>query len=129
MPCRSDYMEPTHKERLLQETAQLYEYALFEMNVIVPADVKAAAKNIYCRKDFVPDLCELVTNMNDLQRQRVVYNAYHKMSRKLADWWEKHQEADRRRIEQEQIESIRQEIALSALSKLTDAEKKALGLG
>ena len=129
MGCRSDYMEPTHKERLLQETAQLYEYALFEMNQIVPADVKAAAKDIYCRKDFVPDLCELVTNMNDLQRQRVVYNPYHKMSRKLADWWEKHQEADRRRIEQEQIESIRQEIALSALSKLTDAEKKALGLG
>lgn len=129
MPCRSDYMEPTHKERLLQETAQLYEYALFEMNQIVPDDVKAAAKDIYCRKDFVPQLCELITNMNELQRQRVVYNVYHKMSRKLADWWEKHQEADRKRLEQERLEALRQDVAATALAKLTDAEKKALGLG
>lgn len=129
MPCRSDYMEPTHKERLLQETAQLYEYALFEMNVIVPADVKAAAKNIYCRKDFVPDLCELVTNMNDLQRQRVVYNAYHKMSRKLADWWEKHQEADRKRIKDEEKAKSKVALRESALAKLTPAERKALGHG
>lgn len=129
MPCNSDYMEPTRKERLLQETAQLYEYALFELNIIISEDVKAAAKDIYCRKDFVPQLCELITNMNELQKQRVVYNAYHKMSRKLADWWEKHQEADRKRMEQNHIEATRQLLVANALEKLTEAEKKALGLG
>lgn len=128
MGCRSDYMEPTHKENLLQETAQLYEYALFEMNVIVPDDVKAAAKDIYCRKDFVPELCELLTGMNELQKQRVVYNAYHKMSRKLADWWEKHQEADRKRIAAENLKEMQDAVKTKSLAKLTDAEKKALGL-
>lgn len=128
MPCRSDYMEPTHKERLLQETAQLYEYALFEMNVIVPEDVKAAAKDIYCRKDFVPHLCELITNMNELQKQRVVYNAYHKMSRKLADWWEKHQEADRKRIAEENKIMHDAQLRKKGLSKLTPDERRALGL-
>ena len=129
MPCRSDYLSPTHKEILLQETAQLYEYALFEMNLNVPADVKAAAKDIYCRKDFVPQLCELLTVMNELQKQRIVYNAYNKMGRKLANWWEKHQEADRKRIQAEDLQKMQEAVKTKALAKLTDAEKKALGLG
>lgn len=129
MPCRSDYMDPTQKQRLLQETAQLYEYALFEMNLNVPADVKAAAKDIYCRKDFVPQLCELLTVMNELHKQRIVYNAYSSMSRKLANWWEKHQEADRKRIFEEDLQKMQDAVRTKALAKLTDAEKKALGLG
>jgi len=122
-------MDPTQKQRLLQETAQLYEYALFEMNLNVPADVKAAAKDIYCRKDFVPQLCELLTVMNELHKQRIVYNAYSSMSRKLANWWEKHQEADRKRIFEEDLQKMQDAVRTKALAKLTDAEKKALGLG
>lgn len=128
MGCRSDYMEPTRKERLLQETAQLYEYALIEINVIVPGDVKAAAKDIYCRKDFVPQLCELLTGMNELQKQRIVYNAYNEMSRKLANWWEKHQEADRNRLAAEEQKRKREELIKSGLAKLSAAEQEALGL-
>ena len=33
MPCVSDYMEPTGKERKLQQTAKLLEYALFELDL------------------------------------------------------------------------------------------------
>ena len=128
MPCVSDYMEPTGKEKRLQETAKLYEYALLEMNVFVPADVKAAAKNIYCRKDFVPDLCELILLLNDRQRQRVVYNPYNKMSRKLATWWEEHQEADRKRIAEENKIMYEAHIRKQALAKLTDEERLVLGL-
>jgi len=129
MPCVSDYMEPTGKERKLQQTAQLLEYALFELNLPIPSKVKTASSNIYCHLDLVPDLCELITNMNDLQRDRVVYNAYNKQSRELAHWWENHQEADRKRIAADMEKADRQSLIESAKSKLTDAERKALGLG
>lgn len=36
MPCNSDYMEPTQKEKLLQETAQLYVYACEKLCIQAP---------------------------------------------------------------------------------------------
>ena len=128
MPCRSDYMEPTGKERQLQDTAKLLKYALFELDLPVPSKVRTAADDVYCQLDLVPDLCKLITNMNELQVNRVVYNAQNKQARKLADWWEEHQRADRKRIASEMKKIEKEALIESAMAKLTDSERAALGL-
>lgn len=126
MPCRSDYMEPNKKERLLQETAILLGYVLEETGQPVPRSVHAAAKDIYCKTDLVPDLCAAIKSMDEETFRRVVYNPYSKESRQLADWWETHEAADRARLAQEEEERAHVEHLNSAFDKLTAQEVRAL---
>jgi hypothetical protein len=46
----------------------------------------------------------------------------------LAQWWDRHKEADARRLAREQEEAQRKEQRQAALSKLTPEERKALNL-
>ena len=108
MGCRSDYMEPTGKERKLQETAILLGYALEETGQPVPRSVHAASKDIYCKTDLVPDLCNAIRNMDSETLKRVVYNPYNKESRQLADWWEEHEAADRARQTKDALAASRE---------------------
>lgn len=108
MPCRSDYMEPTQKERLLQETAQLLGYVLVMTDQDVPGRVADAANNVYCRTDLVAELCAQIRAMDEATFNQVVYNARDPRSRRLADWWERHEEADRKRAEAERAATRRQ---------------------
>jgi hypothetical protein len=101
MPCNSDYMNPTEKERQLQETAKLYAYALRSVGLRVPRAVSKAAVNSYCGVDFVVNLCDLIRNMNQVELERVVYNGHSRESRRLADWWEVHERADEARKKKE----------------------------
>ena len=126
MPCRSDYMEPTHRERLLRETAQLYSYVLTETGQRVPEAVTDAARNLYCGTDYVSHLCEQLTNMDSNTRHRVVYNAHDKTSRQLADWWERHLAADQQRLAQEQAQRQQGVNLARAMSKLDASEVEAL---
>lgn len=122
MPCRSDYLEPTQRERLLQNTAQLYAYVLAETGQRVPDRVQAAAGDSYCSDDYVSHLCDQLTHMNVDTRHRVVYNAHDRTARRLADWWEEHQAADHRRIAQEAAEARRQDQYEQVIAKLSDDE-------
>lgn len=128
MPCRSDYMEPTQKERLLQETAQHLVYVRMSTNSgqAVDKNLKAAAKDIYCRKDYVATLCSAIRALTDEQMNRIVYDGRNPKARSLADWWEKHLEADRIREEQERKEAQEKANLDSALKKLTVEEMSAV---
>lgn len=137
MPCRSDYMEPTQKESLLQETAQLLIYVRMNTKSGVKIDdkLKAAARDIYCRRDYVPELCAAMHELTEDQMDRIVYDGRNRDARRLADWWDEHQEADRKRLEADRKrleEEARQrkqdELRESALAKLTPEEKHALGV-
>jgi hypothetical protein len=130
MPCRSDYMEPTGKERRLQETAQLLIYVRKNTKTGVKVDGKLqrAANDIYCTKDYVPELCETLRSLPTEDFERVVYNARDPMSRKLADWWEEHEAADQKRIEAEAQKMREEVIRIQAIAKLTDEEKRILGI-
>lgn len=130
MPCRSDYMEPTGKERRLQETAQLLVYLRQNTKTgdKISNKLRSAASDLYCRVDFVPELCEAIRSLSADDFDRVVYNARDPMSRKLADWWEKHEEADRQRIEEEAAKLRKQAIRQQAIAKLTEEERRVLGL-
>lgn len=41
------------------------------------------------------ELCGIIRGLIRAQREYLVYNAHDKTSRKLADWWEQHQEFDK----------------------------------
>ena len=68
MPCRSDYMEPNQKERLLQETAQLLIYVRIntKSGIVVDKNLRAAAADQYCRKDYVAALCSAIRGLSRL---------------------------------------------------------------
>lgn len=124
MPCRSDYMEPTNKERRLRETAELLMHVLYNTNTGIKVDskLKGAARDIHCKEDYVPMLCEVLHSLSTEDFDRLVYNARCPTSRKLADWWDEHLKADAEREKAE--ESRRNEAAMkeSIRSKLTPDE-------
>lgn len=130
MPCRSDYMEPNGKERLLQETAQLLVYVRMNTNsgVNVSNKLKSAARDIYCHQDYVPELCDAIRSLTEEEQARIVYDGRNPDARRLADWWDKHQEADRKRLEEEYRQRQRDELRKKALAKLTPEEVEALGI-
>jgi len=72
---------------------------------------------------LVAILCSLVKSLNPQQFDEIVYNARDPMSRKLADWWESHEEMDRR--EAEVKERARRRLAL--IEKMTAEERDLLG--
>lgn len=126
MPCNSDYMEPTQKEKLLQETAQLCLYVYEKLHIPAPKEIKKAAKDIYCSFDSVPNLCKLLGDLEENVRDSIVYNAKDPKSRQLANWWEQHQEADRIRIEEELKNQKINNLIAYATSKLSLEELLAL---
>ena len=101
MPCNSDYMNPTHKEAQLQQTAKLLAFLLQQCNLPVTKEVKDAAADAYCRWDFTAELCARIHALSSGRLNAVVYNGRNSMSRQLADWWEKHQAADAERLAEE----------------------------
>lgn len=97
MPCNTDYMNPSTREKQLQETAKLYRWLLIQLGETVPDSVSQTANNIYASTNFISDLCERITALRTRTPsayESIVYNGRDKWSRRLADWWDEHQEAD-----------------------------------
>lgn len=131
MPCNSDYMNPTRREAELQETAKLLVYVKEKMGEEIPDDLLAASKDMYCSKDYVPQLCEAVCGLNEFWSSKIVYDGRSSTSRKLADWWDRHQAADFQRslkaAEKSKKRKENQEsLVQTAMSKLNKEELGAL---
>jgi len=96
MPCRSDHMEPTVRERQQLEAAQHLAYVYDKLDVVVPPEVMEAANNIYDNKTdkHMKTLCALLKEASEDQRDALIYNARDPQARKLDDWWEEHQRED-----------------------------------
>jgi hypothetical protein len=122
MPCRSDYLEPSWKEKQLQRTAKLYAFALDELQMPVPLQVTRDGDDIYCSRDYVTALCKLIKSMTEEQVELIIYNARNKSSRDLADWWEDHQAADQERIANETTLEEMKRIKSKIYGKLTAEE-------
>lgn len=126
MPCRSDYLDPTHREQELQRAAKLLEFVYKNMGKPVSAELKAAARDIYCDADYVPELCRVLKKMPADQRDAVVYDAHNATSRNLASWWEEHRAADRDRKAAERAAKRDAQLIEQARAKLTPQELAAL---
>lgn len=110
MPCNSDYMGETLLEYNLKHTAQLYMYLMFTTNREIDPYIAWVAKGLrpllqdpkITLDKTVTLLCEELKQLSPEDRERVVYNGHNRHARALADWWEKHQEADEGRVKSEQ---------------------------
>lgn len=98
----------------------------------VPGWVKKAAEDYYGNVNRLDEstrmLCECLRSLTENEVEKYVYDAHNKEARKLAGWWERHQEWDARRVAEEN--ETRKKIMLKerALKKLTIDEMEALGL-
>jgi len=104
MPCLSDYLEPNSYEKSIKETIEnlLFLYSKENLNKPIKKELLKASTEIYFSKEkgdkWVSELCEQLSNLSEDNLNTIVYNPKLKKSRKLADWWEEHQEADAKRI-------------------------------
>lgn len=131
MPCSSDYLNPSDRERELRHAAKLLVYVHMALNEPVSPNLKAAAADLYCSEDYVPALCarlNVLKKFNPTIFDKLVWDAKSESGRALAAWWDAHQKADLARERQEKQEKERNQLREQALAKLTPAEREALGV-
>lgn len=128
MPCNSDHMHPTSDEAYRQRTAKLLLWTRAMLGIKRPAKLANDSDDIYCAVDYTGQLCALLKSLSLDQVDNIVYNGKSRNSRDLANWWEEHQANDARRVDAEKAAAKKQALVDSAMSKLTPAERKALGL-
>jgi hypothetical protein len=73
-------------------------------------------------------LCTIIKGMTEKEKSQWVYDGRSKKARMLADWWDRHQEWDKKRETKEADEKAIVELKKAALAKLTPEEMKALGI-
>ena len=111
MGCNSEYMNPTQKEANSKHVASLLVYVQEKLGVEKNRNYVVAADyiygNIHLLDEMTAELChalKLVVDSGEETYDRIVYDAKNPMSRKLADWWEQHVEADlKRKAREEQL--------------------------
>lgn len=133
MPCRSDYMEPNEREKESQRVAMLLIYTVEKLGSgkVSGKLVKTATDpygNVVRLDRDTAELCSLIRSMNPEQLNRIVYDGRDANARKLADWWEHHEEADKLREANERHIAEHEAAKRRILEKLTDKERKVLGL-
>lgn len=130
MGCRSDYMEATAQEVESKLVCQLLRYTLEALGAVVPPAVKKGANEYYGDTAALDAntafLCNTIRGLSSDEQDRILYNGRNAEARKLADWWENHQEVDRKRLADEAREKKNKKLRASAVAKLTPAERKAL---
>lgn len=118
MPCNSDYMNATDKERQISQVACLLDeiagksFSEADWNGYHPL----VYGKTYNADKMVAKLCSRLKKLD-----------VKKFSLEMQIWWRDHQKADKERLKLEKKAEENQKLAASALKKLTKAEKKALG--
>ncbi|MGB5811743.1 MAG: hypothetical protein WBG86_14495 [Polyangiales bacterium] len=101
MPCDASHMEPTALER---EAKLLGELIVDVSNILggrAPDWASEGARDQYGHgvleriDQATKMLCKLMPNVPDA----ILYDGRSRRSRRLADWWDTHQEEDRRKLE------------------------------
>ena len=127
MPCNSDYLEPTRFEKNLSEVIALQE------------ELKTGKLPKYYGTGWIPDsnggaeyatgdLDEEVESLCSKLQQVDKAGLIREFSLELQMWWRNHQKADAIRISEDLKKAKDDEARLKALSKLSDYERKLLGL-
>jgi hypothetical protein len=132
MPCNSDYLQASGHELESKRVCSLLVYVNVALGKHPPNWVVKAAKDTYgcvAKLDEATQmLCAECRGMSEDLREKIIYNAHDKTARKLANWWERHQEWDQRRVAEEEEAVKAAELQAAALKKLTPEEREALGL-
>jgi len=132
MPCTSDYADPTAYEEFVSETVKNLMYLRRMLGINPSEELIAAYKKCYFSKKegdkWTAELCERLNKLSKKDMEKFVYDAHSKKARNLANWWEDHQEADKARLAEEKKAKKEANLRKKAVSKLSAAERKALGL-
>lgn len=130
MPCNSDYLEPDVREVRSRELSELISYVIgtgeFEgwydtAKISVYISVyREPYGNVSLLDEMTAFLCGVLGNMNDQQKARILYDGRNKMARRLADWWDEHQEADK--LREEELEDTKE---MEFLSQYIDLDKNS----
>lgn len=105
MPCTTP--DPSGAQQDRQEAAQLLIYVMGKYNRIPSQQLEQDARNSFLNDDhWVQVLCAELQDMklHSHRFEEIVYNAHDPQSRRLANWWERHEAAD---IERERKEKLR----------------------
>jgi hypothetical protein len=129
MPCNCDHLEPTARERAFQKAAKLLLLVNNYFGWSTTTQHRLDVENQYCSHDYVEELCTVMQNLDERQRDGLLYSdARNKPRRELATWWEDHQEEDRQRVQRELDAAQKKKDKEAAIAKLTPYERKLLGL-
>lgn len=134
MPCRSDYMEPNGREIESRKVANHLLYLDGSFGIKVSHNnVIRAAKDVYGMvgqlDEMTEELCTKIRNMSQETKEKALYNGRSSEARALADWWQRHEEFDRKREEQEKAKVVEQERLKVIVQKLTPEELQFLKEG
>ncbi len=132
MPCQSDYMNASGEELESIRVCKLLCYLKKCTGIKIKKWVRKASLDYYGNTERLDEatklLCYHLRQLTEKEIEKYIYNAHSKEARKLASWWERHQEWDARRVKEDD-ETRKNIIAKQrALRKLTTEDMKALGL-
>lgn len=130
MPCTSSNPTPREIESQLVATLLIYVYEWLDKTNLISEQLKAASESCYGNTIFLDtwtaELCALVRSLNEEQLHTIVYDGTSRISRRLADWWEDHQEVDSAReareieAEDEKLVDIFIDLSLEEKRKLLE---------
>ncbi len=125
MPCDSSYMEPNHKEYEMSKVAYLWD----EINGRGKPSAQEYKAGMHPRvyNKGLPDYeCDkMVRLLCDRLKSTVEFPSY---SLELQIWWRDHQEADMKKLQAEMDDKKTDDEKKAALKKLSDYERKLLGV-
>ena len=133
MPCRSDYMEPSGQELESKRVCELIIYLRNRLGLILTAKwiTDAAASsigNVNRLDEATKILCSACRSLTEEEVEKYIYDGHNTEARRLAGWWDRHQEWDERRVAEEDAAKKKATLRERALNKLTPEEMQALGL-
>jgi hypothetical protein len=125
MPCRSDYMDASKFEIQMSQVACLLDESTSGVPVNTQLGSWRGYHPIVYNQNLSKQKCDKMVEQlcNFCQTADVS-----KYSLELQIWWRDHQKADKERLEAEIRDAERNKQRDKALAKLTDYEKKLLGL-
>lgn len=132
MPCSSDYLAASGQELESVRVCKMLAYLFERLERTAPKWIIKAANDYYGNvarlNEATSLLCEMCRCLSKTQVDQHIYDAHDRNARALADWWERHQEWDRRRVAEEDAARKRATTRERALRKLSVEDMEALGL-
>ena len=128
MPCDGSHCEPNLREKESKDIAQHLVWLRDTIGIALPTGVVKASTYIYGNTSMLDAWTALLCANCAHMDQDIIYNGRDPKARALADWWDKHQEVDKNRLQKRRNARRKSELIAQALGKLTPEEIEALDM-
>jgi len=131
VPCQAE--NPSKHESEMNRVCQLLLYVQSKNpGMILPNWVRKNAHDCYPDTSKLnhatSTLCDVCTMMSDHDKAWIIYNGREREARRLADWWEEHQEVYIKKRQWARALARQNKLRAQALAKLTPEEREAVNL-